>query len=232
MKSYEAMFWLMCTLCVVLILAKLGNVCVEGFAEMDRERVIELHGVLTPEECNSLIEFARSNNMTASEVLDKNNKAGTGVNYNNRKSKQLWMDYNTHPVAQKLSELSVQLTGYPQSNQEKLQVAMYEEGGEFKAHHDACSDADNAYCDRMNNGAGQRRTTILVYLNDAFDGGETVFVNQGRTIIPKTGNAIMFWDTREDDTIIDATQHQAMPVLNGNKWIATVWSHPKAYNNT
>lgn len=231
MQPQEALFWCVCAMCVVLIVLKISSLCtVEGFQEDNRDHVLELHGVLTSDECNALIAFATSKGMKDSEVMDKNAQAGAGVHYSNRKSKQAWIDYDEHPVAKKLSMLSRQLTGYPESNQEMLQVAMYEEGGEFKAHYDACSDPDKTYCDRMNRNAGQRRTTLLVYLNEEFDGGETTFVNKNTSIKPKSGNAVMFWDTYEDESLIEATKHRGMPVHNGNKWIATVWSHPKPYS--
>lgn len=34
--------------------------------------------------------------------------------------------------------------------------------------------------------------TLLVYLNEGFEGGETEFPEQGRTIVPRTGAALLF----------------------------------------
>lgn len=236
MHISKALFWMTCTSCVLLILLKLGNVCFEdgleeGFNDtMDRTSVTEYQQLLTPDDCASLIEFAASKGMTVSEVNDNKMIGGTGVDYSHRKSKQVWIKVHEHPVAKKLASLSVRLTGYPESNQEQLQVAMYEEGGEFKAHHDACANPDPDFCERtMNHGAGPRRTTLLVYLNEGFTGGETHFVKKGTSITPTTGKAILFWNTNEDNSLIDETMHQGMPVVKGHKWIATIWSHPKPY---
>jgi prolyl 4-hydroxylase len=109
------------------------------------------------------------------------------------------------------------------------QVAHYTAGGKFNAHYDACN-SDNAYCDKMNRHAGQRRATLLVYLNDDFDGGQTVFPHIGKTVTPKKGMGILFWNTTaETDAIIPESMHKGNPVVRGEKWICTKWSHAKAY---
>ncbi len=127
--------------------------------------------------------------------------------------------------------LAARLTGIDASHQEALQVAVYEPRGMFVEHYDACptmaEDPDN--CDRMNQGAGQRRATLLVYLNDGFAGGETEFVKIGLKIRPERGKGILFWDTDGDENIIASSMHRGNPVLSGEKWIATKWTHKRPW---
>ena len=191
--------------------------------------VFEYPNLLTSAECDALIAYSKQKGMTASDVLDYAATSGTVVNNDYRTSKTAWLHDHEHSVCAKMAALSEQLTGIPQCNQEMAQVAHYESGGKFNEHYDACSFDDEAYCNRMNNNAGQRRATLLAYLNDDFTGGETEFVVIGVTVKPEKGKAILFWNTNEDETIIHESKHRAHPVRNGEKWICTKWSHVRPY---
>lgn len=194
--------------------------------------VREIYNALTPNECASLMAHAKARGLEESMVWDYGNKGGNVLDNGHRRSKQTWLPYADHPAAKKLSDLSTALTGLPPGNQELLQVAMYEPGGRFNDHYDACDYDDPEYCDRMNNGAGERRATLLVYLNDNYTGGSTEFVNTGIEIKPTQGKAILFWNTTDNEGIIRDSKHRGNPVTTGEKWIATVWTHQREYPTT
>jgi prolyl 4-hydroxylase len=191
--------------------------------------IYEYPQLLTASECDDLIAYASNKGLAESDVLDYATSTGTSVNNDYRTSKTAWLRDNEHPVCHKLAVISEQLTGIPKCNQEMSQVAFYESGGKFNEHFDACVFDDVEYCNKMNNGAGQRRSTLLVYLNDDFTGGETVFVDIDIHIKPKKGKAILFWNTDEEERIISESKHRALPVTSGEKWICTKWSHVRAY---
>lgn len=193
--------------------------------------VFEIQGLLTPQECNELIATASTQGLVESQVWSYDRHQGNTYDTKHRKSKQTWLHPSVCAAAQKASDISVGLTGIPATNQELVQIAMYEEGGMFNAHFDACQDDDKEYCDKMNHNAGQRKSTLLIYLNDDFKGGETEFVDIGVQITPKRGNAILFFDTHPDESVILESKHRAHPVYNGKKWICTVWSHSKEYKD-
>lgn len=193
--------------------------------------VHEIYNVLTPQECDDLIAHAKDRGLEESMVWDYGQKDGNTYDKSHRRSKQTWLPYD-HPITHKLSKLSEMVTGLPAENQELLQVAMYEQGGRFNEHYDACDHEDAEYCDKMNHSAGERRSTLLVYLNDGFEGGNTEFVNTGINIRPKKGHAILFWNTANDGDIISDSKHRGHPVTSGEKWIATVWTHQRAYPQT
>lgn len=192
--------------------------------------VLEIYNVLTPEECDSLIAYSTNKGMKDSDVLAYGSSSGTEVNTQYRTSKTAWVRDEEHPIAMKLAQLSMQLTGIPIENQEMLQVAHYTNNGKFNEHFDACVYEDKSFCDKMNNYAGQRRSTLLVYLNDDFDGGETEFVSIGIKVKPEKGKAVLFWNTDDQEVIIPQSKHRANPVHNGEKWICTKWNHPKPYS--
>lgn len=191
--------------------------------------VRELHGLLTKEECQELMTLAKNQGLEDSSVWSFKTRTGNVYDGTHRRSKQTWLTHDVSDTTEKVSQMSTVLTGIPQSHQESLQIAMYEKNGMFNPHFDACQDEDPSYCEKMNHGAGERRTTLLIYLNDDFEGGETEFVDIGIKIKPETGKGILFYSTYEDETLIPESKHQGCPVISGEKWICTVWSHSKEF---
>jgi prolyl 4-hydroxylase len=191
--------------------------------------VQEIENLLTPEECDQLIEFSRKKGMKESDVLSYGHATDTVVDKHNRTSKTAWLQDTEHPIAMKVATLSEELTKIPRENQEMLQVAYYEPGGKFNEHYDACNESNKEYCDKMNHYAGHRWATLLIYLNDNFDGGETEFPLIHKKIAPKKGKGILFWNTYENEVIIPESRHKGNPVEHGEKWICTKWSHFKKY---
>ena len=195
-------------------------------------KVYEIKDILTKRECEDLIAFSKNKGMAESMVWSYDSQSGNQLDVSHRKSKQTWIGDEDHPVGMKLARISEYLTGIPMDHQEALQVAMYERQGKFNEHYDACVDKDPEYCNKMNAGSGERRSTLLVYLNDEFTGGETEFVNVGIKIKPERGKGILFWNTYDDETVIDDSKHRGNPVINGEKWIATKWSHQKVWQGS
>ncbi len=189
----------------------------------------EIDNLLTNSECEELIRYATSKGLEESSVWN-HTAQGNEKETDHRRSHQTWLKNEEHEVAAKLSRISEEITGVPMENQEQLQVARYDIHGMFNDHYDACDSVLNPEnCEKMNRGCGQRRTTLLVYLNDDFEGGETEFVLVPFKCKPKTGKAILFWNVDEHDILIKEAKHRGNQVLKGNKWIANKWSHSKPW---
>jgi prolyl 4-hydroxylase len=144
--------------------------------------VTELPNLLTSEECDTLILFAKNKGLQESNILGKND---TYSDPNNRSSKTSWIRDHEHPIAKKVALISEQLTGLPITNQEALQIAYYQKNGKFNPHYDACVSKNKEYCDNTNKHAGQRKVTLLIYLNDTFEEGTTTFPKIKKTIKPE-----------------------------------------------
>ena len=75
-----------------------------------------------------------------------------------------------------------------------------------------------------------RFATILFYLNDDMKGGETTFPrwenaesgNQLK-VKPERGKAILFYNMLPDGNYDDLSQHVALPVLEGEKWLINLY---------
>jgi len=205
--------------------------------------ITKYYNFLTSKQCDALINMAKKKGLENSQVYENGGRGGyndkgefihSNTNKDQRISKQAWLtdddEYNTNEkfIIKRLRLLSQYLTGISSENQEDIQVVNYNKGGYFKAHFDACSGSFNE-CFGMNGNAGQRITTILIYLNDNFKGGETKFTNENvNTIVkPTKGMAILFYNVSEIDlhTVHPLSEHTGMELNNGVKWICNIWSH-------
>lgn len=100
----------------------------------------------------------------------------------------------------------------------------YDIGGEFKRHFDAGLGGFMPNPDPERFEQSQRVFTAVLYLNDDFVGGETVFPRLGITIKPKAGR-LVFWQNTNIGSlkVHPMSMHQGAPVEDGNKRIISFW---------
>ena len=192
--------------------------------------VFEIPNLLSSEECDLVINQAKQKGLSNSMVWSYVDDKGNDLDESHRKSKQAWLSDQESEIAKKMSDISVFLTNIPKENQESLQVASYAKFGKFNEHYDACSYEKKEVCDKMNSNSGQRRTTLIVYLNDDYLGGETEFTLAEILIKPKKGKGLLFWNTDNNEQILKLSKHRGNEVRDGEKWICTKWNHARAYN--
>ena len=179
----------------------------------------EIDGFLTNEECDKLIEIASTRLEPSRVYTDKEDLNDT----QNRKSDQAWLKNDIDPIVFKVSQAVTQLSGYPIENQEDMQVVHYEPGGFFNTHYDAC-EGTAIFCQRMDGASGPRLWTYIAYLNDGFEGGETVFPFINKKVVPKKGKLVIFQSIdAASGKLIRQSLHGGEPVRSGIKWICNKW---------
>ena len=128
-------------------------------------------------------------------------------------------------LAQKRLELA---SGLKVMQQEAPHVLSYEVGQEYKAHFDFLVPGEPAF-QRILDAMGQRVATCLTWLNDDYDGGETVFPKIDWKHKGKAGDAMLFLNVRKSDRRPDPmTLHAGMPVTRGRKWLLSLWVRDRA----
>lgn len=95
---------------------------------------------------------------------------------------------------------------------EPLQILRYRPGQEYRPHLDA-----------LPTGGNQRVLTMLVYLNEGYEGGETFFTRTGLKFAGKKGDGLLFRNARSGGIPDPNTQHAGLPVVSGEKFIASRW---------
>jgi prolyl 4-hydroxylase len=115
-------------------------------------------------------------------------------------------------VVRAINQRIAAATGTQVDQGEPLTVLRYAPGQQYRLHHDAIAGASN-----------QRIRTVLVYLNQGFDGGETVFPELSLSVGPTAGDALVFDNLRSDGAPDPRMRHAGLPVRTGVKWLATRW---------
>ncbi|KAK4276484.1 hypothetical protein QN277_014627 [Acacia crassicarpa] len=202
-------------------------------------RAFIYHNFLSKEECEYLISLAKPF-MAKSTVVDS--KTGQSKDSRVRTSSGMFLKRGRDRIIRNIEKRIADFTFIPVENGEGLQVLHYEVGQKYEPHYDYFLDEFNT-----KNG-GQRIATILMYLSDVEEGGETVFPaakanfssvpwwndlsecgKKGLSVKPKMGDALLFWSMRPDASLDPSSLHGGCPVIWGNKWSSTKWMHLEEY---
>lgn len=182
-----------------------------------RSTPLELHLVddfLTKDEATAISRAALRKGMKRSTVVDEDGPSST------RTSSTAFLGEADDPVVARVFAKVERLLGVPRDRFEDMQVIRYSEGQKYDAHYDPCHGCQEGKRDLL------REWTVLMYLNDDFEGGVTDFPLAGKSVAPQTGRAAVF-RSMEGDKIVRQSKHQSLPVTAGTKMAATVWVRPK-----
>ncbi|KAL1542866.1 putative prolyl 4-hydroxylase 3 [Salvia divinorum] len=198
-------------------------------------RAFIYHNFLSKEECEYLINRATPH-MVKSTVVD--GKTGKSKDSRVRTSYGMFFRRGQDKVIRAIEKRIADYTLIPVEHGEGLQVLHYEVGQKYEPHFDYFVDEFNT-----RNG-GQRIATLLMYLSDVEEGGETVFpaakgnissvagwngksecAKKGISVKPKMGDALLFWSMHPDATLDPSSLHGSCPVIKGDKWSCTKWMH-------
>jgi prolyl 4-hydroxylase len=169
---------------------------------------------LTSGQCAQLIAITDANRIPSPVVADDPAPAF-------RTSETCYL-YPGAPVIAAVEANLNELTGIDPVHGEVLQGQRYGVGQEFKAHHDFFHTDQLYWRDQVAIG-GQRTWTAMAFLNEPEAGGRTHFPTAGITVMPKTGNLLVWNNMDEQGAPNAASLHQGMPVELGVKYVLTKW---------
>lgn len=127
-------------------------------------------------------------------------------------------------IRQKMLDRISEVCGkpHPLVNAEYLQLTRYQVGQEYRPHWDHFNIPGNETFTE-----NDRIATALLYLNDGFAGGETVFTSLNISVTPVQGN-ILYFEYPQDKA--DFLKHAGMPVTQGEKRIVSLWIRQNRWN--
>lgn len=161
-----------------------------------------VEGFLTPEECKGFIDMSEGIGYKESlirtkdgEVLNKDIRDNDRVIFDNKPlAKQIW--------ALVKDMLPADIEGYePLELNERFRFYRYKDGQQFKPHIDAPYKRSETE---------KSKVTLLLYLNEDFEGGATTLVLEGEDVKPKEGMLFLF-----EHKIM----HCGRPVTEGTKYV-------------
>ncbi|MDO4682218.1 MAG: 2OG-Fe(II) oxygenase [Lautropia sp.] len=184
-----------------------------------------IRGLLSDEECDQLIEWSKGK-MKTSEVVDR--ESGASYQSNVRTSEGSHFERGENALIRQLEARIAALTGLPVNRGEPLQMLRYGVGGEYLAHQDFFDPAD-AGTKVLTGVGGQRIATLVMYLNDVEEGGDTHFPELDLSVKPIRGSAVYFEYQNDEGELDVRCLHAGMPVIRGEKWIMTKWLRERPY---
>lgn len=182
----------------------------------DRPWVSQFQALFSPAECDFLAAEAQPW-LAPSVVIDPR----TGRQHRNPVRTSDGMSFALFlegPAVHALNRRIAAATGTGVAQGETLQVLRYRPGQEYKPHFDAVPGETN-----------QRILTMLVYLNEGYDGGETVFLKTGLSFKGNKGDALLFRNALADGRADELTQHAGRPVSAGEKLLASRWIRARPF---
>ncbi|XP_051118321.1 prolyl 4-hydroxylase 1 isoform X3 [Andrographis paniculata] len=193
----------------------------------DQEDVMLRIGYVKPEVINWSPRIILFHNFLSAEGVKSKVRTSSGMFLSSRDRK--------YPIIQGIEKRISVYSQIPVENGERIQVLRYEKNQLYRPHHDYFSDPFNLKF------GGQRVATMLMYLSDGVEGGETYFPKAGsgqcscggRTVTglcvkPIKGSAVLFWSMGLDGQSDPRSLHGGCEVLSGEKWSATKWMRQNA----
>eukprot|EP00747_Dinoflagellata_sp_TGD_P222533 gnl/TRDRNA2_/TRDRNA2_94236_c0_seq2.p1 gnl/TRDRNA2_/TRDRNA2_94236_c0~~gnl/TRDRNA2_/TRDRNA2_94236_c0_seq2.p1 ORF type:complete len:326 (+),score=33.54 gnl/TRDRNA2_/TRDRNA2_94236_c0_seq2:48-1025(+) len=191
-----------------------------------------VEGFLSPTECADVIDMAQGLLEPSVVGLASSNSTLTAVSESTQCTS--WcatlehQAVSEHPTMRAIAERVEVLTGLPMDHQESLHIVRYTPGQEFRPHFDTEAHGDEEEALWLEEGMGLRRYTVIMYLNEGFEGGKTAFPELNTAVTPKAGAALLFSNLLPEEGGTGArpnpaSLHAGEVVTAGEKWVANCW---------
>lgn len=171
--------------------------------------IVVLDNVLSDDECDELIRMSK-------DKLNRSKIGATREVNDQRTSSGMFFEDSENDLIATIEKRISTIMNIPIEHGEGLQILQYEPGQEYKAHFDFFSSTSKL-------ASNNRISTLVMYLNDVEQGGETYFPKLNLSVTPKKGMAVYFEYFYTDQNLNELTLHGGAPVIAGEKWVATQW---------
>jgi predicted 2-oxoglutarate/Fe(II)-dependent dioxygenase YbiX len=193
----------------------------------DAPRIFTVEKFLPEAVCSWLVEQSKPR-LTAATVKNPTRGRST-VEGSRTNTSAAFSTIEPDLVLQLTCQRIAAAIGAPLRHQEPTNVLRYAVGQEYRPHFDFIVAEDEAAFSGELNLVGQRLCTVLVYLNEDYEGGETAFPRLNWRYKGKTGDALVFWNLSAEGQPERASLHAGLPVTRGEKWLLSKWVREKPY---
>lgn len=184
-----------------------------------RPTVAVLKNILSSEECDHIVNsYTGVEKEQRARVFD--HATGKDKVDRSRTNSLFTLEYGEHPTVVELEKRIAEITQIDIRRGESSQILHYRVGEEFIPHDDLFHNDKEFSRVREH---GQRIATVITYLNDVDEGGETHFPSLNITVPPKKGDAVYFEYTDSNGFSTEKCRHAGTPVIRGEKWAITKW---------
>lgn len=191
----------------------------------DAPRIVAFRNFVSPAVCAWMIERARGRTKRAL-VYD----AATGLGRVEQERSNSGFPLNVIEFDLMIALARARIaaaTGAAPERMEAPQILNYQVGETFAPHFDFLDESLPGLAMDVAR-RGQRAMTFLIYLNDAFEGGETAFPDLGLSVRGRPGDAILFHNLDPAGRPDRRTRHAGLPPTRGEKWLFSQWIRDRA----
>lgn len=178
---------------------------------------------LTNEECEYIINLATPV-FKKSALMAEENIIGEGRTSNSAEFHVFPNDEILNTIRKKAAEL----IKMPESHFEFFQCVSYDPNQEYQSHFDTFDEKSERGKKEIET-RGQRKFTMLAYLNDDFEGGSTYFPNVDLLVQPKKRRVVIFNNLDAKGNLIPSAFHAGLPVTTGRKYAINIWIREKPF---
>lgn len=178
-----------------------------------RRTIRETESFIDESQCQNILGFCQTAEFVPSLLGSRAGRSGQVYAKDTnlvRSSSSLYFDRANSSLLNPVIESCCRAEGVTAEQIECVQCVRYRQGERYLPHID-------------NSLQTPRLTTFIVYLNDDFHGGETLFPLLGLFIAPKRGKSLRFCSADAQGRSFWASEHAGQPVINGVKYALNVW---------
>lgn len=190
-----------------------------------RPTVAVLDGVLDHDECEGMKRLAMTR-LARSAVVSPDSGAHAVMDI--RTSEGAYFQRAENELIHRIDVRAAAIMGLCEEQGEGLQVMRYGVGGEYVPHFDYFPPEEKGSTSHLAHG-GQRVSTLIMYLDDVEEGGETIFPRIDFSYVPRKGQALYFEYAAADGSLDPLSLHGGAPVVRGEKWILTKWMRERPF---
>jgi prolyl 4-hydroxylase len=183
-------------------------------------RIGVLEAFIPAEICTWIIGRA-AQRLQRTRVNDPQNGASRTLNYRSNSGTGFSI-VDTDVILELVHARIAAAAEVPANRQEPSNVLHYAAGEEYRPHFDFINPAAPQF-QRELVSLGQRTTTLLIYLNDDFQGGETDFPRLNWRFKGAIGDALLFWNVDDEGKPELHSLHAGLAPTRGEKWILSKW---------
>jgi hypothetical protein len=186
--------------------------------------IATFRSVLQPEICEYVMALANPG-LQRAEVHDDNR--GLRVHEMRTNSAMRFSIASTDVILRLIEQQIAALSGLALENQEDMNVLRYRPGETYEPHFDFFDPQVERFRSQLES-RGQRVMTVLIYLTEDYEGGQTEFELLGYRFKGRCGDALRFGNVDPNGEPHRQMLHTGLPPTSGEKWIISKWIHDRA----
>jgi prolyl 4-hydroxylase len=185
----------------------------------EQPRIAGVQGLLSADEC-IYVALKGLPLLRPARVVGRDGRSMVGDIRSNESAKFGLLEADA--VLQSIDLRVAAALGHPAENGESCALLRYQVGQQYLPHCDWIDPQREATRPDLERW-GQRVATCIVYLNDAFEGGTTVFPKLGLELRGGVGDAFIWDNVRHDGSVDPLTLHAGQAPTKGMKYLLSKW---------